>query len=289
MSYSRSVLVFVTKALFSIMCLALYASSESASVSGKLKNIPVVFNKIKSLEVCHELLCVSESAVLGDLFPKQNISIIDNYGISKDKSLIHVIYSAKFSVGKDLYGFFITQANAISSQQVLENCHACGATLGVAIYQFHNKWKLFGAQPNLGEAGANGKISIEDKSFSIYPMGTERFMITYDTYDQGQGFEVTSRNLIFVNSDLLSSITTNGKNEINYYGFFPVRESSCNARDDGDFWNGLVTFENTEAFIPRIIMQKIKGSCLTKKTIQVEKVVVSKSGSEKRLVETVTR
>lgn len=263
-----------------------YLYAATAESLNRIKDNAISFKSINSLEICHGEVkqCVSEFNALMDLFPKQNIGIIGNYGLVKEKSLIHVVYSAKVNDGKDYYAIFFTQTNEIQGAQGLGTCNACGAKLGVVIYQFHNKWKLFGSESNIEETGANGKIQIEDRSFSFYPQGPERFMLTYDDYGQAQGFEVTSRHLILVNSSALSNISTSGKADIKYFGFFPVKESSCNATEDGEFWIGSVSFEKNSLFVPSVRMQKTTSSCQTKKVVRRESVFLSKAGSEKKLV-----
>lgn len=281
--------ILQTTILLNILSYAVFffpviAYSSQSNIS-KLKDGAIVFNKINSLQICHNKFCVSEQSALYDLYPKQNVAIIDNYGMPTDKELTHVVYSARLNDGKDIYGIFITQTNDVKPQQGLDTCNACPAKLGIVIYQFHNKWKLFAANPNVELTGKNGQIPLVDKSFAVYPMGTERFIITYDIYGQSQGYEVTTRNIILVNFDFFASHKTTGTVEVKFHGFFPVSESSCNAKEDGDYWRGIVTFESAEFLIPKIKMKKVTSSCLTKKPRKEEEFYVSKSGSEKRLVE----
>lgn len=275
---------FISSILFGF-CAASQWIHASDFPKKQVQSNGVTFNKINSLQICqsNEKNCVYEFHVLHDLFPKQNITVINNYGMIGDKSLTHIIYSAKFSDGKDLYAIFITQTNEVDGSQGLSTCNACGAKLGMVIYQYHNKWKLFAAQDNLVEGGGNGKIEIVNNTFSVYSLAAEKIMITYDTYGQAQGYENTSKHIITVNLDLYSSITTSSKSNIKYYGNLTIKESSCNAKSDGEYWNGLVKFENVNFSVPTIKMEKVYFSCLKKKIIRKENVELVKNAAEKKL------
>jgi len=244
------------------------------------------FNKINSLKICenNEKNCVSEHQALFDLFPKQSITVVANYGMIANKSLSHVIYSAKINDGKDLYAVFLLQTNEINENQGLSNCNACGAKLGIVVYQYHNKWKLFGAEPNLKDDGSNGKIEIVNNSFTAYSLGAEKLMLTYDTYGQAQGYENTSKSIIAINLDLWSSISTSSKSNIKYVGYITTKESSCNAKKDGEYWNGVVIFENINFSVPKVKMEKTISTCESKKVIKRESLIYDKVGSDKKFV-----
>lgn len=281
--------LFVRKNSFKILLvMILYfsvgAAYSSDSLPKQLHSSSTTFNKINSLKICVSKACIYEFNALRDLYPKQKIEIIDNYGMIENKKLIHIIYSAKFKDDKDLYAIFIAQENEINGEQGISTCNACGARLGIVIYQYHNKWKLFGANDNLTIDGAMGKIKILDNSISIYSQAAEKFIITYDDYGQSQGYESTNRNIIVVNEGLHHSISTDVKANIKYYGYFTIAESSCNAKKDGEYWSGLISLEKSNNSMPVIKMEKSIRSCLNKKLTKKINLIAEKIPTENKLL-----
>lgn len=239
----------------------------------------------KYLRVCAERdkNCVTSLNVLYDLYPKSGIAVIDNFGLIKSELLIHVILSAKVQHGKDTYAVFITQANEIDEKQGLSTCNACKAKLGIVIYQFHNKWKLFGVNPDLDDTGKGGSIRIEEGSFSVYSLGMESFLLTFDSRYGSQGYESTYRDIFIVNEAPLSSVLTDARASISHFGRAEVEESTCNAKKDGEYWVGSVELERINQFRLQVIVDKIISSCVSRKPIKRERVVLVKKGSEKLL------
>ena len=161
--------------------------------------------QITNFEICqnNSNTCITDDTVLRDLYPKQNIQIIHNIGMIENKILVSIIGSVKFNDGKDTYAIFLSQSNQIDGKQGIPTCHACGANLGIAIYQFHNKWKLFGIVNNIEEMGSFGYISVDKSLLNIYSSKSERFFITLNSSSMHQGYGGEYSHIFEVNSDFL--------------------------------------------------------------------------------------
>jgi hypothetical protein len=240
--------------------------------SAEIKNFQLT--KISNFEICQNDRdsCVDEHTALRDLYKNQSIEIINNFGMIEDKTLVSIIGSLKFSDGKDLYAIFFSQSNKIEPKQGLSTCHACGANFGMAIYQFHNKWKLFGVNNNIDELGSFGFIPIDKSNLQIFPASPERFYITLSLSFMAQGY-IEEKTIFFeVNSDALYPIKSDNLVKIISKGFISTGESSCNAKADGEEWTSRFNFKNIKSAQPTIKLVKYYNKCGIKKTFRTQEL-----------------
>lgn len=223
----------------------------------------LIHNKAKDFKVCDNTnkYCVNESSVLRDIYNSERIEILNNIGLIGNKSVVQIIYSAKFYDGKDFYAIFLTQSNEISPTQGVATCHACRAKLGLAIYQYHNKWKIFSVESNLHDGGSYGQIGIEG-NIKIYSFGTERFFITYDDSFMAQGYSSITSNIIAVNMDVIDSLISSSNVVKAYYrGYITTGESECGAKSDGIYWKGKLDLIKLNAITSNFKLYKQQYRC----------------------------
>lgn len=244
---------------------------------------------LNSLKICAKSNkdCIYDYQVLRDLYSDESISAVSNYGIVKNNVLVTLINSVKYDDGKDLYAIFLAQSTKFDGQG-LSSCHACPPTLGIVVYQFHNKWKLFSSNNNVTGFGSFGKISISQKEFSVLPMASEKFIILLKSTDGGQGYETTTTSIIKVNTDSLYDINSKNTVKMRQVGYITSGASNCGAGADGDGeeWTSKILFNKmSNSRLPSIKIIKSFNKCGSKLLLKKETVVLNYDWSKEKYSE----
>jgi len=188
-----------------------------------------------------------------------------------NKTLITVVNSIKYIENQNSYAIFLVESRDIDAQG-LPDCHACSPKLGIAIYQYSNKWKLFSVNNNAAQFGSFGRTRISEKDFRIVPITTERFLITLKSSYMGQGYQTTTTSIFEVNPDyIMYKLGSNSTVNIAYLGDFESGSSECGAKVDGEEWEGD-PFINTKTYPPTIKMLKSLKKCDSKTTTKKESI-----------------
>ena len=277
-------LISILFSILSLYFIQFNCYAETAINSASSKNL-TNHNKI-DFKLCDNSSkhCVNEYTVLRDIYNNEKIEIINNIGLMSNKKVVQIIYSAKFYDGKDLYAIFLTQSNEISPTQGIATCRACRSMLGLAIYQYHNKWKIFASESNLHEGGSSGRIGIEG-NIKIYPYRTESFLITYDENHMAQGYGGTTTNIISVNTDIFDSLLSSSSVvKAVYQGFITTEESECGAKNDGMYWKGKLEFIKVNAINSYFKLYKQKNKCDTKKNEGVVTEILTYDNAQKKYI-----
>lgn len=234
---------------------------------------------LDSFAICKDMekYCVRESVVIRDVFKNQRFSHIkNNLVIVNGKKLAQIIQSARFSDADNLYAVYFLQVNDLDGSGEISDCHACGANLAIAIYQFHNKWKLFDVE-HLSDFGAYGEIAIDKGSLRIYKESAARYLITFEDTGGNQGYFYTSRHIIAINTDVRKDLpTTHHQPSIKYIGAVTTGYTECGAKDAGEEWVGEISkieVDRDSYLSPKIEMLKVVSSCATRRVVRREKIV----------------
>jgi len=213
----------------------------------------------QNFDVCLEKTCINELTPLMDLYAGNGVDSIGSFGVMPGFGAFSIVKSIKYNDGKDWYAIFITQANIFQGGG-LSTCHACGAVLGVAIYQKHNQWKLFAKSNKLKTMGSYGRVlgyPVAD-AVEISSGGAEKFIIALKSTDSGMGYSSGSLALIGV-----SPVGVNQYDSpIRYLGDLTTFNSDCGtSAPQGDDWVGTWNYDWSES--PPIInfTKKFRKNC----------------------------
>jgi hypothetical protein len=282
-SNKKSIIIFIFS-FITIYFLQFNCHAEAVISSASSKNL-TNHNKV-DFKICDNSgkHCIYEFTVLRDIYKNEKTEIINNIGLMSNKKVVQIIYSAKFYDGKDSYAIFLTQSNEISPTQGIATCRACRSMLGLAIYQYHNKWKIFVSEGNLHEGGSSGQIGIEG-NIKIYPNKTESFLITYDQNHMSQGYGGTTTNIIAVNTDIFDSILSSSSVvKAVYQGSITTEESECGAKNDGIYWKGKLEYIKVNAIDSYFKLHKQKNKCNTKKNEGAVTEILRYDNSQKKYI-----
>ena len=275
------------KYLICLIALIFNLSSYSFEIDlnkSQLKFLEVYENKTFTICKNKKDNCIRESSVLNDLYPKTNISVVSNFGMIDNKYLTRISNGIKFNDGSDLYALFIVQSNNIDAQG-LPTCHGCAPMIGISMYQFHNKWKLFAANKELTSIGSYGNLELNDKEIELFKISSEKFLLTIKSNSMGQGYESSAVSLFLINSDFLSSIETTSTVEIKYVGFYKSALSECNAKKDGSTWVSSPTYQMISPIgSPKIELSRIFKSCKNNSFIKKDKIILTKLNKYKEFI-----
>lgn len=222
-----------------------YAKDDDLATNKKRH---IVVKKIESLQICIDgsKNCINERRVISDLFKKKYVTMINNYGMIGSDLLIGINNSVKYYDGKDYYAIFILHSNKLDANGI-QDCHACAPNIGIAIYQFHNNWKLFAVNNNITDLGSFGTLMIDSENFKIIPIADEKFLITIGYGYMNQGYSEQSEVIFAVNYQYsFGDSKTDNTVPIKYLGYIPTGGSQCGARKDGEEWSAELSFNTTQ-------------------------------------------
>jgi len=235
----------------------------------------------QNFDVCDGQSCLSASTALRDLYSSNDMP--GNFGLIPSVGIFTIVNSVKYLDGKDTYAIFFTQLNRFS-QGTIDTCHACGALLGVAVYQKHNDWKLFAKVNNLVDMGSWGKVFgyQDEKSLSIHSGGPEKFVIAINGGFMAQGYTKGWVDLI--------GISPNGTNQylppIRYLGSIGTSSSDCGTGNErGDDWRGVPTFDWREN-PPLVAVNKVFRKGCADEVVEGSKVTLKYKFDGKAYIET---
>lgn len=216
--------------------------------------------------------CISGDTALRDLYGRKNISTLTSLGLIGNKSIVHIKQAIRYQSEKDLYAIFFTQRNEINEREGVETCRACPIRLGIVIYQYNNKWKLFALNNEVAETGEWGELGMVPKSLKIYSISTERFLISFSESSIAQGYGSTITNFIQVNTNWLDKISTAATVDISFLGHLVTAESSCGAKSDGESWSSDLMVKRTNSLIPIFQLKRRYADCEGKTSRKIETV-----------------
>jgi hypothetical protein len=205
--------------------------------------------------------CITEYQVLEDLYRGKSFGSLRHFGLIGQSTFVTVINSIKFLDGKDTYAIFFAQKNEIDKDQGLTSCRACSATLGIAVYQHHNKWKLFAANNAVVKTGEWGKIEIDKENLKVFSLGTEKFMIFLESSSIAQGYETAMTDIIGVNTSSGYQFTSDGRAEVRYLGSIETASSDCGAKEQGGFWVSKLALHRVTSSLPEMRLTVLNGTC----------------------------
>jgi len=213
----------------------------------------------QDFEVCVDKTCISEFTPLTELYAGNGVDSIGSFGVMPGLGAFSIVKSIKYNDGKDWYAIFITQANIFQGGG-LSTCHACGAVLGIAIYQKHNQWKLFAKSNRLKTIGSYGRIlgyPVAD-AVEISSGGAEKFIIALKSSDGGMGYTSGLLTLIGV-----SPVGVNQyESPIRYLGSITTSNSDCGtSAPQGDDWVGSWTYDWSESPPNINLTKKFRKNC----------------------------
>jgi hypothetical protein len=199
--------------------------------------------------------CISGEEALTDLFINKNISIFErkvimfqNYGMVGRNLLVGLNSSGKYNDGKYTYAIFISQSHKLNSDGV-PFCHACAPSIGMAIYQFRDKWELFALNNNITQLGSYGNLLIYDENFKIIAISDDKFLVEIDSADIGQGYYSNNAMIFGVNYKSPTVKAKSGNTaSIKYLGNITISESSCLALPPDDEWDGELSFNTAQEY-----------------------------------------
>lgn len=216
----------------------------------------VITKGIENFEVCKDKSCVSGETALNDIYPR--MTSINNVGIYPNVGLFSLVKSIRYNDGKDLYAIFLTQLNPVSQGEI-STCHACGAILGVAVYQYHNGWKLFARSNTVAELGSWGSIPGSGSwGVQFFSGGPENFIMGLEDGYLAQGYSVGGLQLI--------GVSPNGVNQfqspMRYLGSIATSASDCGTGNEkGNDWEGKVSMD-WQRYPPSVTVKKdYKKNC----------------------------
>jgi len=240
---------FLIAAILLFSCLLLDATSHAREDDLTInKKRSTVVKKIESLQICinGSKDCINERRVISDFFNKEYITMINNYGVIGNDTLIGLNNSVKYYDGKDYYAIFILQTNKLDANGI-QDCHACAPNIGIAIYQFHNNWKLFAVKNNITDLGSFGTLMIDSGNFKIIPVAEEKFLISIGYGFMNQGYSEQSEVIFAVNYQYrFGESPIDNTVPIKYLGYIPTGGSQCGAREDGEEWSAELSFNTTQ-------------------------------------------
>ncbi|MDR3448160.1 MAG: hypothetical protein P4M15_00140 [Alphaproteobacteria bacterium] len=223
-----------SKLLFSFLCCILCASCEKHESESLSKNLTV---KKADFTICapdqavDKKECISSSEILSDIYKLSELT--NGVGVT-EQGIVSVTHAIQYKDKTDLYAIFLTQLNEFQNGAA-SDCHACGAALGIVVYQSHNGWKLFAAAPvvvkDLGSWGRtfNGDVDIRST-------GPEELYVMLKNGYMAQGYESEEMNFISIhgNSDAYE------KSNIQYMGGLEIGSDNCGGNDgEGTSWEGV--------------------------------------------------
>ena len=249
--------------VFAIFCvLSLLASCSKSDPmpdhrnSGSEQEIHV----LKTLKVCIKSDCVDSERALTDVYKVKDLSVMGNIAVVPYRAIISTLAAIKHDDGKDQYAIFLTQVNSLIDG-VPETCHACSPLLGAAIYQFHNQWKPYAVNLELGKLGSWGRVisySEQATDIEIVPIGTEHFLITIKNRDGGQGYTSDYLSVIEVKPSGINQY----ENPIRYLGSIETAASDCGSGvTKGDDWISGIRFNTNAIPITVTLTKKFKKGC----------------------------
>lgn len=246
--------------LLGALFLQLQANASEISRAQE-KGLLTIFENDFQLCVKARESCISGDVALQDLYGVQNITTLTSIGLVGNKYVAQVKAAIRFQGGKDLYAIFIVQKNEISERSGVEKCRACLIKLGMVIYQYNNKWKLFAANSELAATGEWGELGMIHKTLKIYPLASERFVIMFNEASIAQGYETTITNVFQVNTNSLDRMSTAAQVDINFLGSIVTAESSCGARADGESWTSDLIMSRSNSIFPYLQLRKSFADC----------------------------
>ncbi len=223
--------------------------------------------------------CIFPFEALGDIYQlKGQASIIDDIAMVQTQGLAKIVSSIKYNDGRDLYAIFLTEIFGVDSDG-FSSCHACGTKLGIAVYQYHNEWRLLSRNPDIvdkfgsyGIANLNGN----DNKINIIPIGVENFLITLTESDGGQGYENSSQKIIEVNSN---KFNTNHPLSISDMGSIDTGGSDCGSSQPSEKWTGDIKYDKNSVS-PVITVTKNYVNCAGDKINNKPVVIYKADGSD---------
>ena len=215
---------------------------------------------LKTLKVCVKSDCVDADRALTDMYKIKDLSTMGNIAVVPHQAIVSTFAAIKHDDGKDQYAIFLTQVNSLIDG-VPETCHACSPFLGAAIYQFHNQWKPYAVNLELGKFGSWGRVisySEQASDIGIVPIGTEHFLITIKSQDGGQGYTSDFLSVIEVNPSGINQY----ENQIRYLGTIETAASDCGSGvTKGDDWISDIRFNINTVPTSITLTKKFKKSC----------------------------
>ena len=259
------------KTLFSILLIPVFLSACKPSGPPTLSKTtmnspdPLTVRTATNFDVCEPTsqTCVDAGQALTDLATAEELTKIDNLELTKTGDLIAVIASIRYVDNKDLYAIFLTQATPPNS-----TCHACAPHIGVAVYQFHNSWKLFAKNSTVKDIGSWGKISDGTPVLNVLPVSTENFLITITDEYNNQG---TMRNMHFID---VGTVDATLNRRVNYLDSVVVSTQDCSGTSPGEDWTSDLQV-NSHVYPPKItqIRKYYSKICSDDKTVAYQKTV----------------
>ncbi len=218
------------------------------------------FHSYESLNICtlEGTSCVSAESALKDAYPEFRNLSIDNFVIAGDDRIARVKYGLRYVDGKDVYAIFIVQVNPYNIKTGIESCHACAPELGLIVYQYHNRWKLFGLNKRVGNFGSFGSFNLTKSDVRVVRVSVENFLVTLESTYMAQGYGGVVTNIFKISG--VDSYNHKSGGNIEFIGSLETGESSCGALGQrGEVWRGLLSYDFKPVF--RIKMTQTVRSC----------------------------
>ncbi len=219
---------------------------------------------VNSMDICKykDKDCVLPSQVFSDIYGSQaGINSIGNYSVIPQQAALSIFSTIKFDDGNDSYGIFLTQANTLTNEGV-ENCHTCAPLLGIGVYQYHNRWKLFSKDFKVAKIGSWGSIlgyAKDPSDVNVVPIGNEKFLITLKTTDGGQGYYSDYLSIIQVNP---VGVNQYSSQPIEFLGTIETATSDCGSRiSKGEDWISTVSINATEDHPSVTVTKNFRKNC----------------------------
>jgi hypothetical protein len=260
--------LFDTPCITALLLCILVSACDRGTPATKLTVKPpeqVVVTTNSNLDVCEHTTgtCVFASQALRDLATTEALTEVNNLQLTKGGDLVAVIASIRYLDNKDLYAIFFTQTTGLNG-----TCHACAPHIGVAVYQFHNSWKLFAKNPAVKDIGSWGKISDGSPVFNVLPESTENFLITIMEDYGNQG---TQRNMHFID---VGVVDVNPNATISYLDAIVVSTEDCSGHGQGEDWTSDLQI-HSQVYPPKVtqVRKYHKQNCSDDKTIAYQKTL----------------